>query len=143
MIALCGQLVSIFKTQNNCVHYGHDNDNDNSYNERYLSLIFCCKIYLSMDNTFRHILAILHFNENLHRDTQLTKDGKKYFKVTYPKYKLGEEVVREVASPPTYCEFNYSIVNNYFSAVIVQPGVIHCFLYFFVVIFLKSKKVRF
>ena len=61
-----------------------------------------------MDNTFRHILASLHFNENLHRDTQLTKDGKKYFKVTYPKYKLGEEVVREVASPPTYCEFNFN-----------------------------------
>ena len=119
MIVLCGQLVSISKTWNNCVHYGHDDDNDNSYNERYLCLIFCCIIYLSMDNTFRHILASLHFNENLHRDTQLTKDGKKYFKVTYPKYKLGEEVVREVASPPTYCEFNYSIVNNYFSAVIV------------------------
>ena len=119
MIGLCGQLVSISKTWNNCVHYGHDDDNDNSYNERYLCLIFCWTIYLSMDNTFRHILASRHFNENLHRDTQLTKDGKKYFKVTYPKYKLGEEVVREVASLPTYCEFNYSIVNNYFSAVIV------------------------
>ena len=58
--------------------------------------------------TFRHILASLHFNENLHRDTQLNKDGEKYFKVTYPKYKLGEEVVREVASPPTYCEFNFN-----------------------------------
>ena len=56
---------------------------------------------------FRHILASLHFNENLHRDTQLNKNGEKYFKVAYPKYKLGEEVVHEVASPPTYCEFNY------------------------------------
>jgi len=51
---------------------------------------------------FRHLLASLHFNENLNRDTQLSKDGEKYIKVTYPKYKLGEEVVREVASPPTY-----------------------------------------
>lgn len=64
-------------------------------------MILCVHGYI-----FRHILASLHFNAHLHRDTQLTKDGKKYFKVTYPKYKLGEEVVREVASPPTYCEFN-------------------------------------
>ncbi|XP_068701666.1 uncharacterized protein [Montipora foliosa] len=50
----------------------------------------------------RHILAVLHFNENVHRDTQLTKDGEKYYRVTYPKFKLGEEVVREVVRPPTY-----------------------------------------
>ncbi len=50
----------------------------------------------------RHILAILHFNENIHRETQVSKDGKEYIRVTYPKFKLGEEVVREVASPPTY-----------------------------------------
>ena len=56
---------------------------------------------------FRHILASLHFNENLNQDTQLSKDGEKYIKVTYPKYKLGEEVVREVASPPTYGMPNY------------------------------------
>lgn len=50
----------------------------------------------------RHILASLHFNENVKRDTQLSKKGEKYYRVTYPKFKLGEEVVREVASPPTY-----------------------------------------
>lgn len=50
----------------------------------------------------RHILASLHFNENVHRDTKLSKDGEKYYHITYPKFKLGEEVVREVASPPTY-----------------------------------------
>ena len=32
----------------------------------------------------------------------MSKDGKEYVRVTYPKFKLGEEVVREVASPPTY-----------------------------------------
>lgn len=55
-----------------------------------------------LEFVFRHILASLHFNENLHRDTQVTRDGKKYFRITYPKFKLGEEVVREVATPPTY-----------------------------------------
>jgi len=52
--------------------------------------------------SFRHILASLHFNENVKRETQRDKDGKTYNKVTYPKFKLGEEVVREVAIPPTY-----------------------------------------
>lgn len=50
----------------------------------------------------RHILASLHFNENLLRETKKTEDGKDYYKVSYPKFKLGEEVVREIAVPPTY-----------------------------------------
>lgn len=32
----------------------------------------------------------------------MSKDGKEYVRVTYPKLKLGEEVVREVACPPSY-----------------------------------------
>ena len=44
----------------------------------------------------RHILASLHFNENVHRECQTSKDGTPYMKVTYPKFKLGDEVVREV-----------------------------------------------
>jgi len=49
---------------------------------------------------FRHILASLHFNENIHRVTQMSKDGKEHVRVTYPNFKLGEEVVWEVASHP-------------------------------------------
>ena len=58
-----------------------------------LPLIFC-----------RHVLASLHFNENVVRQTQKSANGEDYFKVTYPKFKLGEEVVREIAVPPTYGE---------------------------------------
>ncbi|XP_066270376.1 uncharacterized protein [Branchiostoma lanceolatum] len=50
----------------------------------------------------RHILAVLHFNENLKREVQTTKEGRAYYRVTYPKYKLGEEVVKRQAVPPTY-----------------------------------------
>ena len=49
-------------------------------------------------------MASLHFNENVNRQTQTSSDGQEYFQVTYPKFKLGEEVVREVAKPPTYGE---------------------------------------
>ena len=59
--------------------------------------------------SFRHILASLHFNENIHRETQRTEEGEEYFRVTYPKFKLGEEVVREVASPPTYGKQNNEV----------------------------------
>lgn len=54
--------------------------------------------------TFRHVLASLHFNENVQRQTQQSDDGEDCYKVTFPKFKLGEEVVREVAVPPTYGE---------------------------------------
>lgn len=35
-------------------------------------------------------------------DQKKTKAGKRYIKVTYPKYKLGEELVCEIATAPTY-----------------------------------------
>jgi len=62
------------------------------------------KIVFSFWIYCRHILASLHFNENVQRATQVSKNGEAYIKVTYPKFKLGEEVVREVAVPPTYGE---------------------------------------
>lgn len=54
----------------------------------------------------RHILASLHFNENLQRQTQKRKDGTTYVKVTYPKYKDGNEVVKEISCPPSYSMFS-------------------------------------
>lgn len=56
---------------------------------------------------YRHILASLHFNENINRESQTAKDGNVYVHVTYPKFKLGDEVVREVSVPPTYGEFSF------------------------------------
>ena len=53
----------------------------------------------------RHILASLHFNENVQRETQVGKNGLEYIKVSYPKYKLGEEVVRDVKTPPPYGKY--------------------------------------
>jgi len=34
----------------------------------------------------------------------VSKNGEAYIKVTYPKFKFGEEIMREVAVPPTYGE---------------------------------------
>lgn len=70
-------------------------------------LILCtCFIYslLITYYYFRTILACLHFNENVQRKTRTTKTGKTSLHVSYPKFKFGEEVVREIAISPTYGE---------------------------------------
>lgn len=63
-------------------------------------------------------MASLHFNENLLRDPQKTKDREDYLLVTYPKYKVGEEVVREIRVPPTYSK--YVLFCNL--AIVVDPN---------------------
>ena len=65
-----------------------------------------------------HILASLHFNENVLRQTQQSDDGDAYYKVTYPKFKLGEEVVREVAVPPTYGKLHNTVRSLFFYSCI-------------------------
>ena len=46
---------------------------------------------------FRHIIAILHFNKNCHRESQRNaSDGSKQVSVVYPKFKNGEATVRDV-----------------------------------------------
>ena len=59
-----------------------------------------------LSSSSRHILATLHFNENVKRQTKTTKDGKNYVNITYLKFKFGEEVVRNIAEPPTYSKCN-------------------------------------
>ena len=54
---------------------------------------------------FRHILASVHFNENLNQKSQKSKNGNEYIHITYPKFKLGDEVLKEVPVLPTYGQF--------------------------------------
>ena len=53
----------------------------------------------------KFILVSLHFNENVKRENVKTKQGEPCVRVYYRKFKLGEEVVREVAVPSTYGMF--------------------------------------
>ena len=71
--------------------------------------IICCLSYFS-----RHALACLHFNENLQRKGKTTEDGRDYIKVTFPKYKLGEETTRKVAVATTYSKFQRFFHNDYY-----------------------------
>lgn len=50
----------------------------------------------------RTVLAAIHFNYNLKRETKVDEHGKSRLKVTYPKFKQGEATVREVRVDPNY-----------------------------------------
>lgn len=76
---------------------------------------------------FRHILACLHFNENIKRDPKKTKEGYTYYHVTYPKFKLGDEVVREVPVIPTYGKCYLTDKNNHYNLYfIILLTKLHC-----------------
>lgn len=52
--------------------------------------------------TFRTILAALHFNWNLNRESLKDAQGHTKLRVTYPKFKEGEATVREARVTQNY-----------------------------------------
>ena len=64
----------------------------------FLFLIF--KIYTFL--ILRHILATVHFNNNLQREIKESTDGTEQVKVVYPKFKNGEATVRNIRVAPNY-----------------------------------------
>lgn len=48
------------------------------------------------------MLAALHFNNNLRRQSKVDDNGRVKLRVTYPKYKYGEGTVREIKIPPNF-----------------------------------------
>lgn len=81
-----------------------------------------------MSSHIRHVLACLHYNENLKRMTKRTKEGKIYTKVSYPKYKLGEEVVREVKVQPTYSKCNHQNITVLFVFDLITGAYLYVFI---------------
>ena len=67
--------------------------------------IFCISSYI-----FRNILASLHFNENVKREAHKKKNGEICYKVTWPKFKEEEDVVRKVSVPQSYGIFYYILI---------------------------------
>ena len=51
-------------------------------------------LFISYHN--RHILAAIHFNFNLMRDTKKKADGSEQIRVLYPKFKNGEASIRDI-----------------------------------------------
>ena len=51
---------------------------------------------------------ILSLHLNVNQTKKISDDGEEYIKVTYSKFKLGDEVAREVTVPPAYGMFPVS-----------------------------------
>ena len=65
-----------------------------------------------MCHFFRHELAVIHFNQNLSRETQM-KNGVEQYNVVYPKFMNGEAVVRKVPVKQNFgkvIEFSITII---------------------------------
>jgi hypothetical protein len=54
---------------------------------------------------FRLFLAALHFSENSTRTQAVTLDGTRQYRISYPKGRKGEGVVKEMKTSQTYGEF--------------------------------------
>ena len=51
---------------------------------------------------FRTMLAALHLNYNLRRESKVDEEGKPALHVSYPKFKEGEATVREAKASSNY-----------------------------------------
>lgn len=70
-------------------------------------LQLCKTLTIDMCLPHRHILASLHFNFNLQRECRRNADDTEQIKITYPKFKNGEAVVRSVRVPQNFGESAY------------------------------------
>ena len=72
----------------------------------------------------RHILAAVHYNFNLHRETKKRNaDGEERIKVSYPKLKNGEATVRDVRVQPNFGEqaWFFSLLLLFFFLLHILP----------------------
>lgn len=61
----------------------------------------------------RHILAAVHYNFNLQRETKKRNgDGEERIKISYPKFKNGEATVRDVRVQPNFGEQAWSLFHS-------------------------------
>ena len=69
--------------------------------------------YIQLENDsqllFRTILAAIHFNYNLHRESKVDEKNNSKLKVTYPKFKEGQAVVRKIKVEQNYGKCNYCL----------------------------------
>ncbi len=72
----------------------------------------------------RHILAAVHFNSNLQRETKLHKEtNQSRIAISYPKFKNGEAVVRDIRIKPNFGRLNCTLCGCKFS---VKPCWLIC-----------------
>ena len=64
-------------------------------------------IHIYIFFNIRHIIAAIHFNQNLNRKAIKNPDGSEQHVVVYPKFKNGEATVRDVKVAANYCKYGF------------------------------------
>ena len=62
-------------------------------------------IAIYVNPVFRHILAVVHFNNNLRREIKTNPDQSERVKISYPKFKNGEAIIRNVIVAQNFGKF--------------------------------------
>lgn len=91
---------------------------------------------LMYDEFFRHILAAVHFNYNLHRDVkERNADEVERVKLSYPKFKNGEATVRDVRITQNFGKFKWDLYNSstehsyMYTCRLYAAKTLNCFLF--------------
>ena len=59
--------------------------------------------YVKYFNSFHsHIIAAIHFNNNLYRDNKLNEDGTDQLRFVYPKFMNGKATIKNVRVEPKF-----------------------------------------
>lgn len=58
--------------------------------------------FVSLVVSYRHIIAAVHFNNNLYRDPKKNADGTEQIRIVYPKFKNGVATVRNAKIKPNF-----------------------------------------
>jgi hypothetical protein len=71
----------------------------------YLANVFVETLKSVFGHFFRHIIAVIHFNNNLNRAAKTRKsDEAERLQITYPKFKNGEATIRNVKVAQNFCK---------------------------------------
>ena len=80
---------------------------------------------------FRLLLAALHFNENVNKAQAVTAEGVPRWKLSYPKYKKGKEVVTKVTTKVTYGKYIlHNLLFQYFICKIWNNNMLSLIIFF-------------
>lgn len=54
---------------------------------------------------FSHIIAAVHFNNNVYGESKMNEDGTEQVGIVYPKFKNGEATVKSVRVEPNFSKY--------------------------------------
>ena len=88
--------------------------------------MYLCLLFLQ-----RTILAALHFNYNLKKETKVDEERKPILRVTYPKFKEGEATVKEAKVSANYGNNENKTIQYFLTSICRSQYQLITVIYFF------------